>query len=628
MHFSKGQFLVELLVAIGLTSVILPALLTGFVASREGRDQEGQRLVATGLAREAQDATRSVRSRTNGWDYFTNGTYYPRISGSVWELAAGVETIGDFTRQVEISDVRRDSAGIIVSSGGTIDPSARKVVIRVLWEKPRSSNVTSTFYVTRYSSLVFVDTTDAEFNAGVRNGTVVTNTAGGEVTLGAGGGGDWCAPNLSINPLDLPKNGVANAISAIEGKVAAGTGENSSGVAFASIGVANTNPPTSQVSGTFDGYKTNGVFTETNYAYLATDNNSKEVVIIDLTQQVGGKYVEVGYFNTPSSNADGLSVYVAGNIGFLTTGSRLYTFNLTSKTGSRAQLASIALPAAGTKVVVVGQYAYISIAGHTKELQIVNFNGAGTTLANHGYSDVNGEAAYDVAVNLTGTRAYLATAASTSLREFFIINTTNKSSSNPSLPQVGSYDASGMSPKGVAITTGNRAILVGTSAEEYQVINIANEATPVRCGGLQLANGVNDVAAVLEADGDAYSYIITGDSSNELKIIEGGPGGTFVTSGSFESRTFTMSEEIALNQLTFTATEPLSTDVKLQIAINGDNSTWSYFGPDGTGSTFFQTQSPIPLSLINGTYVRYKAFLEGDGLSSPILSDVNIYYSP
>ena len=71
-------------------------------------------------------------------------------------------------------------------------------------------------------------------------------------------------------------------------------------------------------------------------------------------------------------------------------------------------------------------------------------------------------------------------------------------------------------------------MLVGTKGEEYQLVDIANEATPSRCGGLNIDTGVKGVSSVLEADGDSYSYIITGDSAAELKVIEGGPGGTTV----------------------------------------------------------------------------------------------------
>src|SRR3990167_10443631 len=95
----SGQSLVEILIAIGLTGILLPALLTGLVASREGKAQEGQRLQATAFIRESEEAVRSVREK--GWTNISaNGTFHPVISGSEWTLLPNPETINDYTRQV------------------------------------------------------------------------------------------------------------------------------------------------------------------------------------------------------------------------------------------------------------------------------------------------------------------------------------------------------------------------------------------------------------------------------------------------------------------------------------------------------------------------------------------------
>jgi hypothetical protein len=539
---------------------------------------------------------------------------------------------------VLIADVLRDVTGKIVASGGMVDLSTKKVTVTVSWGTPIVSSVSNSFYITRLTNRSWGQTTQLDFNAGIKTDVVTSNTYGGEVTLGAGGKADWCAPNLSIAALDLPKNGVANAISAVPGHIVAGTGENASGVSFANIAVTDTDPPTSSISGTFDGYKTNGVFNDSNYAYIATDDHSKEMIILDLNQldPVTKKYTEVGYFNAPGNNT-GKSVYVSGNIGFLTVNNILYTIDLSSKSGSRPQLASRTLAANGTKVVVNGSYAFVSIAGATQELQIVQFNAAGTTLTITGYADVNGQAAYDVSVNSTGTRAYLATGVDSSKPEFFIINTSSKSGSRPN---VGSYNANGMDPKAVAVVTSNKAILVGTGAEEYQVIDITNEANPVRCGGLNINAGINGLASVLEGDGDAYTYLITGDSADELKIIEGGPGGKYVTNGTFESSTLDATTSAAFNRFVANSLLPVNTIVQYQVAgadaVNGScaAAAFTYVGPDGTGATKFSTGSAIPLSTGPGyknpaRCFRYKAFLStSDQMSAPLFTDMTVNYSP
>lgn len=640
----QGSSLVEIMVAIALLAVMLPVLYTGLMVAREGKSQEKQRLEAAALLQESKEAMRIIKDR--GWSFVaTNGTYYPSISGNTWGLTSGTQTINSYTRSITISDVYRNSNGVVVTSGGTLDPGTKRVNYLVSWTQPVANSVTAGEYFTRTAgNAETAQTTQTTFNSGTKNGIVTTNTSGGEIILAAGGKGDWCNPNLSIAAVDLPKNGVANAVSAIPGQVVAGTGDNASGVSFAKINVTDTDPPTSSVVGTFDGYKTNDVFNESSYAYIATDNPGKEVIILNTSSVNGsGKYTEIGYFNAPG-NGKGDSVYVSGNIGFMTVADKLYTFNLTSKTGSRSQLAVRTLTGNGTEVVVNGNYAFVSIAGAALELQIIQVSNNGATLTITGQADVNGEAAYDVSVNSTGTRAYLSTGVSSSLREFFIINTSSKSGNRP---VVGSYESNGMDPNQSIIVSGNRAILVGTGGEEYQVINLNNEANPSRCGGLQINTGVFGVTSVTEADGDAYSYIITGDGADELKIIQGGPGGQFVTEGDYISPTIDAGGTRLFNRAYVTLDRPgSSTEIQMQVAVanavSGSCSgvNYTFVGPDGTSGTWFTPDVNDTISAIipTGTYgasyanpgrcMRYQFHLSTTDINfTPVIYDVAVNYS-
>lgn len=626
-----GQSLIELLMAIALAAVLLPAALTGFISSREGKAQQNQRLQAVPLLKEAEEAVRIAREKN--WNTFAvNGTYHPEISANTWSLVTGVETMSGFTRSVAISDVSPP------------DPSTKKIVTTVSWNTPFSSAATSTMYLTRYlGNTIFTQTTQADFNAGIKTGVIVTNTSGGEVVLGAGGNANWCEPNLSIAALDLPKQGIANAISAIEGKVFAGTGENASGVSFANVAISNDKPPVATVSGTLDGYKTNDVFGETAFAYLATDNNAKEVIIIDLTSQdENKKYSEVGYFNAPG-NGNGESVFVSGNVGYMLSSAgtyKLYTFDLSSKAGARPVLDAdgVTLTGEGKEVFVVGNYAYVAVDLSSTQLQIIDVtNPANLTVV--GQASVLGGEGKDVFVNSTGTRAYLATENSTTQKELFIIDTSTKTGSRPT---IGNYEANGMDPKGITVVPGSRALLVGTGNEEYQAINIANETQPVRCGGLNIDTGVNGISSILETDGDAYSYIITGDANSELKIIEGGPGGAFSQTGTFESNTFDATASAAFNRFAVTINKPFQTNITFQVSGadanqgtgNCTDATFTFVGPDGTSNTQFATSSAIPTS-VSGGYknparcFRYKAFLSTtDFTQSPTLYDMTVNYSP
>ena len=593
-----GQSLIEIIVAVGLAAVMLPAVLTGLVASREGQAQGEVRTEALGLMREKLELVRAERNAN--WANLINGTV--------------IETVRDFSRRTVISDVIKN---------GETDPSTKQVEVSVSWNTPLPNQVQAVMYLTRYlDNLNYVQTTEAEFNTGTKTGTVVTNTAGGEVTLAGGGSGNWCEPDLSISALDLPKSGVANALTAIEGKAFAGTGDNASGVSFANIAISNATPPVASVVGTFDGFKTNGVFGEAGYAYLATDSNFKEVEIIDLTTN---PYSEAGYFNAPGNGA-GNSVWVNGNVGYMTDGAKLYTFDLSSKSGSRNQLGSVNLAGEGQRVVVVGTYAYVVTENTANQLQIVDVSNP-ASMSVVGQTALSAGEGKDVYVNSTGTRAYVATAKSDTQKELFVVDTSSKTGSRPTL---GSYEANGMNPKGVAAVSGNKIILVGSGGEEYQVIDATAESTPSRCGGLQVDTGINGVAAVSEADGDAYAYIITGDAGSEFKIIAGGPGGQYSVSGTFESATFDAGYTSAFNRLTFAGSKPANTNLTAQIAVSADCNGFVFVGPDGTSGTFFDgLGQAVDATLSSGRCMRYKAFLEStDPGAAPSLNDITINYSP
>lgn len=627
---SKGSLLVELLIAFGLASILLPALLTGLVSATKGGESYGERTQAMGLLREGEDAVRSVRA--TGWNNIaTNGTYYPKSNGTAWTLSTNSSDgiVGNFTRSVAISDFTRS---------GKIDPSTKKIDVNVSWSSTTNRTASSTFYLSRYlGNTTFVQTTKAQFDLGTNNGTTVTNNSGGEVALGAGGKADWCAPSISaISPIDLPKSGVANAITAIQGTVFAGTGDNASGVSFANVAISDTDPPVGNITATYDGYKTNGVFGDGSYAYLATDNNTKEIEMINLNSIVAGKYQEAASFNAPG-NGNGNSVFVTSTYGYMTgsVGNKLYNFN---KPGQNLSLDAdgVTLDNAGNKVYVVGNYAYVATNGTTNQLDIVDVSNPTNLTKVKGFS-VNGLGATDIYVSSNGNRVYLVTQSSATQNEFFIIDTTTKT--NPIL--LGSYDTAGMSPKGVTVVPGNKAIVVGTGGtQQYQVIDITTETAPVHCtsggrsGGLAVATGVNGIASVLEADGDAYSYIITGDASSELKIIEGGPGGKYSSSGTYESSTIDMGSEVAFNFFTPTAVLPagVTSSVTYKFAgahaVNGscNGVTFTYVDPvnfqipyDSDGVGF---ENPARC-------FRYKIILNtSDSAYSPSLNDITVNYSP
>ncbi|HJY98251.1 MAG TPA: hypothetical protein VJ227_00900 [Patescibacteria group bacterium] len=600
--FQKGQLIVELLVAFGLSSILIPAVILGFISGSAGRAQQEQRLKGLGYLREAEEAVRSIRD-ANWSDIATNGQYHPVAGAVSWSLAGGSEVIGDFTRSIEISDVDPP------------DPSKKQVLISVSWNNILPINLTSNLILSRWRS------------------AVATLTAGGEL-LGLGRG-DWCAPSAErIVEFDLDKSGVANAISAIQGNVFAGTGDNASGPAFDNVLIPNTTYPTLPAPTLGGNYgaqpiKTNGIFGEPDYAYLTTDTVRRQGIIIDLTNLSGGQYSEIGTLDIGVANVNGKSIYVSGNIAYLSgTNGKIYAFDITNRGGSHSPVAEIDLGAIANKILIVGESIYAAVNSTSNQLTIIPVGVNGITFGTPVTVSVPGAGAVDVYVNSAGSRSYLATAGSDTQSEFFIIDSDPGSATYRQI--LGSYDSGGMKPKGVTVVPGSiRAILVGTGGtQQYQVIDLENETNPVHCtsqsrsGGLVIPSGVNGVASVLEDDGDAYSYIITGDAGAELKIIEGGPGGAGGNGGIFESPVFDAGAQVIFNRFSVIDLQPPDIIPTYQIAVSQDCTTFNYTGSYGAdGGT-------IPLSLNPGRCFRYQVTFTGGGGAPSASSTVLINYSP
>lgn len=768
-----GQSLIELLVAIALMGVLLPALLTGMVASREGKAQEGQRMEATTYLKEMQEAFKSVYE-SNWQAIIANGTFHPEVSGSSWTLASGPQAVGGFTRQIVISDIQRDAAGAIVTSSGTVDSSTKKVEFTVSWTQPIASSVTTTSYISRNArNAAWSETTKAEFDLGTLTSTVTTANGGGAIELAPSGGGDWATPQL-VASYNNAGSGNGNDVFVSGNYAYVGFDANSTNPTFRILDITNPASPV-QMGGLNLGASIKGVYVVGNYAFLATTHDTKEFVVIDATDKSNPQ--EVASLNLGAAqNATSISVeanyaYI-GKIAGSGANRELYVIDISTPT-SPNQVGAFEVGANVNSVSTEGNFTYLATAADSRELTIVNVtNKSNPTLAGSynapGTADGN-------RVLAVGTTVYLGTLANSGTNpEFFMLN-----AANPSSVQLhDSYEVNA-SVNGID-AEGNFAFLsTALTDKEFLVLDITTPTNIVEYGSANLAAVTNKLHV-----SQNYAYISSNNNSAELEIIRGGSG-PYVTSGTFESKTFDATNASAFNYLTWssTATDPpplgkttvgartdenntnfinasrfttgavprtvksmsvrvgavsaapnnqfqvgIYTDsggvpgtlvansesgtlaanswntvpitaslqantsywlgyntngsstsvnnmrydnggfgawktsgqtfgawpanfgpattqavtfsiyasfdpapseasIRLQLAINNDNTTWNYFGPTGTG-TFFTSPAAIPLGNINGRYVRYKATFAGNGKVTPVLNEVSVNYSP
>ncbi|KKR32263.1 MAG: hypothetical protein UT64_C0038G0001, partial [Candidatus Falkowbacteria bacterium GW2011_GWF2_39_8] len=70
--------------------------------------------------------------------------------------------------------------------------------------------------------------------------------------------------------------------------------------------------------------------------------------------------------------------------------------------------------------------------------------------------------------------------------------------------------------------------------------------------------------------------------------------------------------------------------IRYQVAVNNDNATWNYAGPDGTSHSYYESavSSTLPITFANSRYLKYKAFFVSTNNSyAPTLNDVSISYN-
>ncbi|MFH1971260.1 MAG: type II secretion system protein [Patescibacteria group bacterium] len=156
----KGFSLVEIIIAIGLVAVFLPAIGAIFSLSIFSASQGEKYSQAYALAQEQMEAVYFLKNKAgSSWDWISTpantliGEYYqPYQTNGIWQLGGKTvlpqETNG-FNKKVEIFSVRR--CGLAICEMGVLDDYSRKINVFVSWqEKGEVSEIKMESYVTHY----------------------------------------------------------------------------------------------------------------------------------------------------------------------------------------------------------------------------------------------------------------------------------------------------------------------------------------------------------------------------------------------------------------------------------------------------------------------------------------------
>lgn len=141
-----------------LATVMFAILATGGIATivhsfsvnRRG-EEETQ---ATLMAQEGIEAVRSIKNK--GWSNLSAGTTGVATTGNAWGFDGNPDVNGRFTRTIQIDQVMRNSSGVIVNSGGTVDPDTMKVTSTVTWAYTtgNNENVQLSTYLTNFRKAI------------------------------------------------------------------------------------------------------------------------------------------------------------------------------------------------------------------------------------------------------------------------------------------------------------------------------------------------------------------------------------------------------------------------------------------------------------------------------------------
>jgi type II secretory pathway pseudopilin PulG len=632
--------LVELILAIGIFATVSSMLILLVVDSSRTLKNTKTRSEATYLIQEINSALLLLKKQSwlNITENTNGGQKHIQFLSDTYQIVDGPSTYGKLNYYFTISEAERDEEGNLVETGGETDFHTRLVSITISWKDSlgKEQTINPQIYLNDWQTYSIFATTVEDFNKGIHNNTITVDDGDGEIILQSRYYSDWCNPEATINEYDIPGEATPRSVFSLLGKSYLGTRGSSNGQPFTKLLIEGVDPPELSVEGYFSGYNVNDIFVTGDYAFLATTNDSKEVVILDVSSL---PYTEVGYYNAPDTY-DAYSVFVDGDIGYLGQGRYLRSFDLSSYTGPRSSIGSKDLAtwlfkwsATVSQIYSKDNYVYAVLDWDWYELAIVDVSNPSNMIITS-QTSVNNQQVYDMKLSEDGNRAYFGTTESGSEHEIFIIDTSSK---NGSRPVISSIDSFGTTIRGIEVVEDeNILIAVGTGGEEYQVYNITDKNNPIKCGGMNVNNGVYDIDSIRDPQTNAFSYIVTGDINSEFKIIRGGPGegGTdgygYYENGEYLSEIYdTESENSRYYTLTTTTNVPTNTTLKFQVRAsnNIDMSSSEWEGPDGSSSTYYEGSEMYRLENgLIGRYFQYRILFSSDIENSPLFEEITINY--
>lgn len=372
-RFQRGFSILEAIIAIAIFMLVATAVIGIFVVGMQGSKQGVEYVAAAGLLQEGTEAVRSIRNRD--FSSLTAGTYGLDTSSGYYELAGTSDAIGEFTRTITIEDVNRNPQ-FSITPGGSNDPNTKRITVNVTWETltDKVQNIDHVFYIHNFTVVSnWIQDLISEFNLGSRHDTRVQAAGDGEIVLQTYDA-SWSSVSVDVE-LDLNGNGDRVALYYdAQTDILYALAHNSSGEEFEAIDVSDISQSTPTVLNGFELGGANGgdVIVKDGYAFLATTDDSAEVMVVDVVSMTSVNTVDL------PGTADATGVALAGTTLVISrdasTDAELYFYDVSDPEGALTEIGATEIGANLTDVEAGGGYAYASSDNNASEVYAVRIS--------------------------------------------------------------------------------------------------------------------------------------------------------------------------------------------------------------------------------------------------------------
>ncbi len=611
--FKKLEFgfsLVEVMLAVAIFSVFAIALFSLSLDTIKRDSNNELSIQGLAYAQEGIEATRNIRDR--GYLLLTNGDHGLDLTLGVWSFVLAPENIDDFyDRTITISDVFRDEYGNIINEGGILDPDTKLVSSEVEWQEgmlPRSIVLES--YLSNWRGDDWIQTTCAELDLGTFEDTEILEEAGPPE--------DNCSIKIaeievSSDFLETVNIGKHAMDVDVEGNYAyLGLESSSEGVAV--VDISDKNNPF--ITDTLDvGDKGRYVRVDGNELYVGVKDDDEALTVVNITNPSNISIISTteleDYGNQPAIDGDILFMAVDDDE------NSIVSFNINNPS-SPQELDSIDLSDDAYVISLDGDYAYVGTDDDHRGFVVLDVSDP-SNLEQVAYLNVGEEVN---AIYIYGAIAYIGTEEDDESLHIIDI-------SDPENPVDLGYLDIGGEIQDLTVVDDYLYAAVDRSHHGMAAIDISTPLVPT----LSYSLDISGKGSGIDSDG-SYVYVTT-HSSNKGLVIVGTTEESMAISGNYSSIVFdTASSDTQYNFIEWDETEAPGGDVKIQLrtasssaGIAGAN----WVGPDGTSETYY-TDSRTEIALDPGRngvrYLQFKAIIESDGVTSPLLSSIRINYTP